>query len=54
MRIALIVLLIWLCPGGRSAAAEPFSLTENQQKHLLDLQNKAQEKNWPTRRSGKG
>ena len=44
MRIALIVLLIWLCPGGRSAAAEPFSLTENQQKHLLDLQNKAQEK----------
>lgn len=44
MRIALIVLLIWLCPGGRPAAAEPFSLTENQQKHLLDLQNRAQEK----------
>ncbi|MGN1078974.1 MAG: DUF4105 domain-containing protein [Alphaproteobacteria bacterium] len=44
MRIALIVLLIWLCPGGRPAAAEPFSLTENQEKHLLDLQNKAREK----------
>ena len=44
MRIALIVLLIWLCPGGRPAAAEPFSLTENQEKHLFDLQNKAREK----------
>ena len=28
MRIALIVLLIWLCPGGEIAAAEPFSLTK--------------------------
>lgn len=44
MRIALIVLLIWLCPGGRPAAAGPFSLTENQEKHLFDLQNKAREK----------
>lgn len=44
MRIALIVLLIWLCPGGRPVAAEPFSLTKNQEKHLLDLQNKAREK----------
>lgn len=45
MRIALIALLIWLCPGGRPAAAESFSLTGKQEKHLLDLQNKAREKN---------
>lgn len=45
MRIALIALLIWLCPGGRPAVAEPFSLTGKQEKHLLDLQNKAREKN---------
>ncbi len=44
MRIALIVLLIWLCPGGEIAAAEPFSLTKEQHAHLLDLQNKAQNK----------
>lgn len=45
MRIALIALSIWLCLSGHSVAAEPFSLTEAQEKHLQDLQDKARKKN---------
>ena len=44
MRIALGV-MIWLCLGGISAAAEPFSLSEKQQTHLDDLLRKAHESN---------
>lgn len=41
MRIAL-GLLIWLCLGGVSVAAEPFSLSDEQEKYLASLQREAQ------------
>ena len=40
MRIAL-GLVIWLCLGGFSAAAEPFSLSEKQETYLNGLQHEA-------------
>lgn len=43
MRIAL-GLLIWLCLNGISVAAEPFSLTEEQEKYLKSLQKEAEQK----------
>ncbi|MBO4520900.1 MAG: DUF4105 domain-containing protein [Alphaproteobacteria bacterium] len=41
MRIA-FGLLIWLCLGGMSAAAEPFSLSEKQEEYLESLRQNAE------------
>lgn len=44
MRKAFIWITLWLCFGGVSAAAEPFSMSEKQEDYLNALQKKAAEK----------
>ena len=45
MRIAFVILSIWLCFSRNSACAEPFSLTPQQNAYLIALQQKARKNN---------